>query len=98
MNFYTEQSFMSYNGDHVSGIQGIQNKLESLNSQMNSIVYTLDDYFIQPGPLDKSILINVSGSLCMDNENKFNFNQVFQLAPNANGGYYLHNDMLKLDV
>ena len=94
LNFYAQNSTMSYNGSVYKGINEIKDKIESFSFQ--NIQYQIDSQDVQEGPLNGSMLIFVTGALCMDNENTFKFSQVFNVCPNGQGGFYCHNDILTL--
>lgn len=94
MNFYTNNSTMTYNGSVYKGINQIKDKVESFS--FDQIQYQIDNQDVQEGPVPGSMLIFVTGMLCMDNENTFKFSQVFNVCPNGQGGYYCHNDILSL--
>lgn len=94
LNLYNDVSCMTYEEDSFKGIAQIKEKLESIGS--TSIKYEFDKFDLQPGPLDGTLLIVVIGGLKMDNDPPFKFTQTFQLAPNGKGGYYIHNDILRL--
>lgn len=85
---------MTYNGSTFKGIKQITEKIESFSFQ--TIQYQIDNQDVQEGPLQGSMLIFVTGALCMDNENTFKFSQVFNVCPNGNGGFYCHNDIFSI--
>jgi hypothetical protein len=94
LNFYNDKSIMTYNGSTFKGIKQITEKIESFSFQ--TIQYQIDNQDVQEGPLQGSMLIFVTGALCMDNENTFKFSQVFNVCPNGNGGFYCHNDIFSI--
>jgi len=51
---------------------------------------------IQPCPTSGGFIVLLSGQLVMDLTSKFAFSQVFQVLGNGKGGYYCHNDILRL--
>ena len=94
LNFYTDKSCMTYEGDSYKGINKIKDKLESMGS--STIKYQFDEYDLQPGAADGSMLIVVIGGMKVDEDQPFQFCQTFQLLPNGKGGFYLHNDVMRL--
>lgn len=91
INFYNNNSIMSYQGQTCKGVQEIAEKIESFSFQ--KINYSIDHQDVQPGPIQGSFLIFVSGSLIMDDNDQFKFSQVFNICPNGQGGLYCHNDI-----
>lgn len=87
---------MTYGGDTFVGRKQIQEKIESFG--FKKIVYQIDDKDVQPGPIANSMLIFITGTLNMDDENTFKFSQVFNICPNGSGGLYCHNDIFRLVI
>jgi hypothetical protein len=87
-NFYSEVSLMTYTGSTYRGLKEITEKIEYTN--MNSDV--------QEGPIQGSIVVCVNGYLQMDGTDQFRFAQVFNILPNGNGGYYIHNDIFSIII
>jgi hypothetical protein len=94
INFYTDMSQMTYNGDFFCGLKQISEKIESFGFQ--KIQFEIDTKVVQDGPIQNSILVFVTGSLNMDDTNLFKYSQVFNLCPNGQGGFYCHNDIFSL--
>ena len=94
LNFFTNDSCMTYEGDSFKGVAKIKDKLEAMGTA--SIKYQFDEYDLQPGPQANSLLILVIGAMKVDNDPPFQFCQTFQLCPNGKGGFYLHNDVMRL--
>ncbi|CAD8099117.1 unnamed protein product [Paramecium sonneborni] len=94
IQFYTDASIMTYGGEQYNGIKSINQKLESLSFQ--KIVYKIDDMDVQPGAVQNSLFLFVTGQLQMDDSDTFKFSQSFQILPNGQGGLYVHNDIFRL--
>ncbi|CAD8086739.1 unnamed protein product (macronuclear) [Paramecium tetraurelia] len=94
IQFYTDASHMTYGGQQHDGLKQINEKLESLAFQ--KIVYKIDDMDVQPGALENSLFIFVTGQLQMDDAETYKFSQSFQILPNGQGGLYVHNDIFRL--
>lgn len=94
LQLFNDHSCMTYEEDSFKGLKEIKDKLESIGGVV--IKYEFDKFDIQPGVVDGTLLIVVIGGLKMDNDPPFKFTQTFQLAPNGKGGYYIHNDILRL--
>jgi len=92
--FYTENSIMTFEGQHSKGVKEIAEKIEGFGFQ--KIVHKIDNFDVHPSPIQGAILCLVTGILGMDDENEFRFCQTFQLLPNGTGGYYCANDILRL--
>jgi hypothetical protein len=69
LNFYTDKSCMTYEGDSYKGINKIKDKLESMGS--STIKYQFDEYDLQPGAVDGSMLIVVIGGMKVDEDQPF---------------------------
>lgn len=95
INFYTNNSSLTYGGSEYQGLEDIKDKIESFAFQ--TIEYTINDKDVQQGPVNNSLLITVIGQLMMDkNPNeRFTFFQVFNICPNQTGGLYIHNDIFR---
>ena len=90
-NFYTNNSTMTYGGTTYSGLKEIKDKIESFAFQ--KIQFKVHSQDVQPGPIQGSFLVFVVGALQMDDSDTFNFTQVFNICPNGQGGFYVHNDV-----
>ena len=88
-NFYGNDSILTFESEVYIGTQNIVNKLSTIN--LNS---DFTNYEAQPSV--QGILLFVSGNCCLQNEsNKFPFMRIIFLA-NANGSYYVKNDIYKI--
>lgn len=95
-NFYSEVSQMTYTGSTYRGLKEITEKIESFSFE--KIEYTNMNSDVQEGPIPGSIIIFVNGYLQMDGTDQFRFAQVFNILPNGNGGYYIHNDIFSIII
>ena len=93
INFYTDASMLTYEGNNYSGIKGIKERIESFT--FKTITFNFSEYDLQPSPYPNGLLIFVIGTLIMDGTDTFNFAQVFQLLPNGNS-YYIHNEQFRI--
>ena len=96
VQFYGQNSTMTYGGDYFQGLKAITEKIESFGFQ--SIQFSIDDLDAQAGPVPNSFIIFVVGRLAMDGEDNFKFAQCFNIMPNQSGGYYVHNDVFRLVI
>jgi hypothetical protein len=94
INFYSEVSQMTYSGSTYRGLKDIAEKIESFGFE--NIDYSNMSSDVQEGPLPSSIIVFVNGYLQMDGTDQFRFAQVFNILPNGNGGYYIHNDIFSI--
>ena len=94
--FYNDASHMTYTSQQYHGVKEIKNKIESFSFQ--SIKFENMNSDVQEGPLPGSIMVFVTGYLEMDgnSQEQFRFSQVFNLAPNGQGGFYIHNDIFSI--
>lgn len=95
INFYGDNSTMTYGGSIYYGLEDIKDKIESF--KFNSIQYAINDKDVQLGPIQNSFIVTVIGQLIMDNsqEQTFTFFHVFNVCPNGSGGFYIHNDIFR---
>ena len=96
INFYQNISQMTYTGSTYTTLKDISEKIESFG--FDHIKYANLSSDVQEGPLQGSIIVFVSGYLCMDGAEEFRFAQVFNICPNGQGGYYIHNDIFTVVV
>jgi len=96
LNFYSQLSSMTYTGTEHTGLKQISDKIESLSFE--TMEYSNMNFDVQNGPLPGSILVFVNGFLKMDGSDEFRFAQVFNICPNNQGGYYVHNDIFSVIV
>jgi len=94
INFYSELSQMTYSGSTYRGLKDIAEKIESFG--FDNIEYSNMSSDVQEGPVPSSIIVFVNGYLQMDGTDQFRFAQVFNILPNGNGGYYIHNDIFSI--
>jgi hypothetical protein len=94
INFYQNTSQMTYTGSTYAGLKDISEKIESMS--FDKIEYANMNSDVQNGPIQGSIIVFVTGYLCMDGSEQFRFAQVFNLIPNGSGGYYIHNDIFSV--
>merc|ERR1711976_221005 len=96
INMYKDCSIMTYEGDKYQGLQNIQKKLSELT--FNTIQFQKESLHWQNSPIDGGVLIFITGKLVMDGDanNIMDFSQVFQVCPNGQGGFYIHNDICSL--
>ena len=91
LRFYANGSTMTYSGSTYRGLEEIADKVESLSYE--SIEFGNLSSDVQPGPTPGSLFVAVCGYLQMDGSDKFGFAQSFNICPNNQGGYYIHNDI-----
>lgn len=96
INFYQNHSHMTYTGQTFTGLKSIAEKIESFGFE--SIKYANMNSDVQEGPVPGSILVFVSGYLCMDGSDEFRFAQIFNICPNGTGGFYIHNDIFSIII
>ena len=94
VNFYQNASQMTYTGTTHTGLKDISEKIESLS--FDKIEYAQMNSDVQSGPIPDSLIVFVTGYLCMDGSDQFRFAQVFNLLPNGSGGFYIHNDIFSV--
>ena len=94
INFYQNNSQMTYTGSTYVGLKDISEKIESFGFE--NIKYANLNSDVQDGALPGSIVVFVSGYLCMDGSEEFRFAQVFNICPNGTGGFYIHNDIFSV--
>lgn len=104
LQFYTEDSIMSFEGNHNKGLKEIAERIEQLSYtsvtffplftllislQIKHEVVTMDAH---PSLVPNGILITVTGNMQTDEDAPHKFVQVFHVVPNNNGGYYCKNN------
>lgn len=87
---------MTYTGAEHHGLKDISEKIESLGFE--TMEYSNMNFDVQNGPVNGSVLVFVNGFLKMDGSDEFRFAQVFNICPNGQGGYYVHNDIFSVMV
>lgn len=95
LTLYRDHSMLTFESSSVQGARAIVDKLTSLPFQkVRHQVSTLD---AQPSHNDGGIVILVTGQLLVDEEERpMNYTQSFQLLRDANGQFYVFNDLFKL--
>ena len=96
-NFYTADSMLSYEGEQFLGVQAIGEKIGGLpNLTFNPESAVMD---FQPST-NNAIFVLVSGALCIDGNaaQPLNFTQTFLLCPGGTQGYYVHNEIFRLNL
>jgi len=88
-----DQSMMTWESNQVQGVQNIVMKLKSFGSIKHS-VKTID---VQPSLDPSAILIFVTGSVVLDQNNPLHFCEMFQLVSSGNNQYAIHNDVFRLN-
>mmetsp|Transcript_5698 Transcript_5698/g.7966 ORF Transcript_5698/g.7966 Transcript_5698/m.7966 type:complete len:125 (-) Transcript_5698:55-429(-) len=92
---YQANSMLTFEDGKFQGPENIVNKLNSLTFQ--TVKHGITTIDAQPSP-GNGILVFVTGNLVVDNEqNIIKFSQVFNLMPLPNGGYYVFNDLFRLN-
>jgi len=94
LQFYTEDSIMSFEGNHNKGIKEISDRIEQLSFE--SIKHEIISLDAHPSVIQGAILITVTGNMQTDNDPALKFVQVFHLVPNGSGGYFCANDIFRL--
>ena len=93
---FTEDSMLSFEGEHFKGAAQIVFKFQSLG--MQSIVHQIQTHDIQPSSTPGGIIVFVTGSLKMDEDAPLKFTQVFNLNQGPTGSYYVHNTLFRLNL
>jgi hypothetical protein len=96
INFYQPVSQMTYTGSTFTGLKDIAEKIESFGFEQIKYANMTSD--VQDAPVPGSIIVFVSGYLCMDESEQFRFAQVFNICPNGTGGFYIHNDIFSVII
>ncbi|UPK90694.1 hypothetical protein LCI18_001629 [Fusarium solani-melongenae] len=92
---YRPESMLTFESASVLGAESIIEKLSSLPfEKVKHQVSTID---AQPSNGEGGIIILITGALLVDEEQRpMNFSQSFQLARDAQGQYFVFNDIFKL--
>jgi hypothetical protein len=93
---FTNDSMLSFEGEHFKGSVPIVQKFQSLG--MQSIAHQILTHDIQPSSSPGGIIVFVTGLLKMDQDNPLKFTQVFHLLPATGGNYYVHNTIFRLNL
>jgi hypothetical protein len=84
---------LTFEGEQFLGVEGIMGKLNSLPAlahQASSMDY-------QP-TVNNGIIAFVTGQISIDGGNAMNYTQVFHLAVGGAAGYYVYNDIFRLNL
>jgi len=94
-SLYQDSSMLTFEKEQFMGMQAIMTKLTTLAFQtVQHQVTTID---CQP-TLGNAISVFVTGKLVVDGSpNALMFAQTFVLGPTAEGSWYIHNDMFRLN-
>ncbi|ODV61113.1 Ran GTPase-binding protein NTF2 [Ascoidea rubescens DSM 1968] len=93
-NLYRENSMLTFETSQNQGVASIIEKLTSL--PFTKVIHKVSTLDAQPSGENGTILIMVTGSLLLDEEqNPQNYSQVFHLVPEG-GSYYVLNDIFRL--
>ena len=92
-SLYSDSSMLSFEGEQFLGSAAIMEKLGGFPQLAHKI--TSEDY--QP-TINNGIIAFVTGMLTIDGGNAMNYTQVFHLAPGGAQGYYVHNDIFRLNL
>lgn len=93
---FTENSMLSFEGEHFKGTVAIIQKFQSLG--LKSIAHQIITHDVQPSSSPGGIIVFVTGLLTMDQDAPLKFTQVFHLNPTPTGGYYCHNNIFRLSL
>ena len=93
MSLFSDQSMLTFEGEQFMGQQNIHGKLSSFGKVAHN-VKTLD---IQPAN-NNGILAFVSGELCIDDGQPMMFTEVFHLQQGGAQGYFVLNDIFRLNL
>eukprot|EP00928_Gymnodinium_smaydae_P099660 TRINITY_DN9572_c0_g1_i1.p1 TRINITY_DN9572_c0_g1~~TRINITY_DN9572_c0_g1_i1.p1 ORF type:complete len:124 (+),score=32.88 TRINITY_DN9572_c0_g1_i1:72-443(+) len=94
---YGDTSMLTFEGEQHQGAQNIVQKIASLPFQKVAHQIVKVDY--QPSPANNGVVIFVTGNLLVDdNQNPLKFAQVFMLAPTPTGGWFVQNDLFRLNI
>lgn len=93
---YRPTSMLTFEGTPVQGTESIVAKLISL--PITTVVPVLDTMDAQPSG-GNNVLVCVTGRMQVDGgvPEGMRFSQTFQLMPEANGNYYIFNDVFRLN-
>jgi len=93
---YQPSSMLTFEGEKFQGATNIVGKLTTLSFSTVSHQITSLDSHPTPG---NGVLVFVCGNLIVDggNETPLKFSQVFNLLPGGNGGYFVINDIFRLN-
>jgi hypothetical protein len=84
---------MTFEGSPFQGAEAIIQKFLSIGQ----VTHTVKSTDVQPSNDPNSILIFVTGSVKIDDENPLHFCELFQLVGTVPGEYYVRNDIFRLN-
>jgi len=93
MSLFSDQSMLTFEGEQFMGQQPIYGKLSSFGKVAHQIK-TLD---VQPTN-NNGILAFVSGELSIDDGQPMMFTEVFHLQQGGSQGYFVLNDIFRLNL
>ncbi|KAK3901628.1 nuclear transport factor 2 [Staphylotrichum tortipilum] len=94
VGLYRENSMLTFESAQSLGAQSITEKLVSLPFQ--KVQHQAGEPDAQPTP-NGGIIILVTGQLVVDDESRpLPYSQAFQLCQDANGQWFIFNDVFKL--
>ncbi|KAL4915332.1 putative nuclear transport factor NTF-2 [Aspergillus aurantiobrunneus] len=92
---YRDHSMLTFETASVQGVQAIIEKLGSLPFQ--KVQHQVSTFDAQPSSDQGGILVQVTGALLVDEEQKpMSYSQTFQLLPDGAGSYFVFNDIFRL--
>eukprot|EP00923_Selenidium_pygospionis_P056829 GHVN01099234.1.p1 GENE.GHVN01099234.1~~GHVN01099234.1.p1 ORF type:complete len:128 (+),score=20.20 GHVN01099234.1:147-530(+) len=94
-SLYSDESMMTYEDTQVRGAAAIVDKLKSLT--FTKIQHVAQKCDIQPAP-GNGVIVFVTGDVSIDEGAPLKYAQCFNLQPNPNGGYYIFNDLFRLNI
>lgn len=93
MALFSDQSMLTFEGEQFMGQEAIYGKLSSFG-QVTHKINTLD---VQPSA-NNGIIAVVSGELSIEGGNPLMFNEVFHLQAGGAQGYFVLNDLFRLNL
>jgi hypothetical protein len=84
---------MTFEGQPFQGAESIVQKLKGAGPVSHE-VKSID---VQPSKDPSSIVIFVTGHIKIGGPNPLHFCEFFHLCANGQGGYYVHNDVFRLN-
>ena len=92
-DLYTEDSMLTFEGEQFKGLEGIGGKYGALPS----IKHKVDTADYHPS-LQNGIIAFITGEISIDGGPGIKFSQVFNLAVGGKNGYYVHNDLFRMNM
>ena len=91
---YSDQSMLTFDTEQFLGAQSIIEKL----AQLPPLKHTVTSSQYQP-TINNGIICFISGTINIDGDaNPIAFAQVFHLQVGGTQGYYVHNDMFRMNI